>query len=195
MSSSIAFQNTATRTERRVRGDQDTLLLAPRLQLERRQARVTLDLVRCGDDRSLAQKHLEQLHREVGYSDRAHLPGLEQCLHVAPRLDEGRTLVVRDGRVVLRVRLRPVHKVEVDVVDAELREGLLEGRVHLVVVLVWELRGEEDVRARDAGLADRFPDVLLVCVPVRLVGTVTNSDCMSKSGLPYQDACILPTGG
>ena len=56
-------------TERRIRGDEDALLVAVLLQLELRQARVHLDLVDGGDDGAVRKEHREVLDGEVGDAD------------------------------------------------------------------------------------------------------------------------------
>jgi hypothetical protein len=62
-----------------------------------------------------------------------------------------------------------VDEVEVDVVQAEVVEGLLEAREGLVVPVVTagELGRDEDLLARQVVLADGAPDPLLVLVPQR----------------------------
>lgn len=55
-------------------------------------------------------------------------------------------------------------QVEVDVVDAELGEGVVEGRGDALVVVVEELGGEPDLVARHARRLDAGADLGLVAV-------------------------------
>src|SRR6185312_13606499 len=66
-------------------------------------------------------------------------------------------------------RDRPVDEVEIDVLDPEpLRARIerLQCRV-VALVVVPQLRGDEDVLARDAAVADRGADIGLVAVDAR----------------------------
>ena len=155
-------------TERRVRGENDPFLIAILLELEGRQARVHLDLIRRRDDRRFLQENLEQCHREVRHSDGADLPRSQELLHIPPGLDIRWAFAVRDHLVVLSVGLGPVDEVQIDIVDADLVERFLQGLGDFMVVMVRKLGREEDLFARDTRLAERLSDLLLVRIPVRL---------------------------
>src|SRR5690606_9692925 len=80
----------------------------------------------------------------------------------------GVNLLERAPRVhiAVDVRHRPVDQVQVDVVGAELLEAGVERLERLVVALVGvpQLRGEEDVLARDVRVGDGLADLALVAV-------------------------------
>ena len=69
---------------------------------------------------------------------------------------------------------------EVDLLDAEVGKGPVERLQGVVVVVeaVVQLAGDEDVVARNARIADRFADALLVAVHLRGVDVaVSDLEC------------------
>ncbi|OUE16297.1 hypothetical protein CMMCA002_09085 [Clavibacter michiganensis subsp. michiganensis] len=117
--------------------------------------RVHLDLVHRGHDVALGGQLLQVLREEVGDADRADEALGVQRLEGLPGLDV---------QAVLRVG--PVDQVEVHRVDAELAPAVLEGAAGAVraLVAVAELRGDEELLARDARRLDGGAHALLVVV-------------------------------
>jgi hypothetical protein len=92
---------------------------------------------------------------EVGHSDGARPAVGEDLFQGLPGLD-----------VQILCGDRPVDEEEVDVVEAERGEGCVDGAQSLVVAVVKALKlgGDEDVLARDPGVADAAPDGVFVAV-------------------------------
>ena len=118
---------------------------------------VHLDLVHRRGDLALLVQPPQVVRREVRDADRARPSVAVELLERVPRLDE--VAVVAGGQ-------RPVDQEQVDVVGAELVEGLGERLAGVVgpVEAVVQLAGDEDVAAVEAGLGQRLADLLLVLV-------------------------------
>lgn len=168
----------------RVGGNMDILLLCKSDELLGAENRVTLDLVDGGDDAGLLDEGLEVLDGEVGDADGADL-GLGQLSDGLPGLNVGYGGVdvdfvcggeweeVRVGVLAGAKRDWPVDKVEVEVVELELGEGVVESGFDVfgVVLRIPQLGGDEDIltlEARNLGerLLDALGNFLLVLVAV-----------------------------
>jgi hypothetical protein len=109
-------------------------------------------------------------------TDVADLALCDHLLHLAPRRERVRGEGLVDDRLaVLRHIFSegnwPMHKIEVEVVDAEVAEGLVERALDRVgrVERVPELARQPHVAARDAGRRERGADLGLVPVRPRAV--------------------------
>ena len=111
-----------------------------------------LDLVDGRGD-AARRDHLVEVGRaEVGHADRPGEPALLRPLHAGPRPH--------------RAALRPVHQVQVHLVDAELAQALL-GLGDRVLAARVELGGDEHLVARHAAVPQRLADAGLVAVGLR----------------------------
>ena len=112
--------------------------------------------------------HSAELRVEVRHPDRADFARPQELLLISPSLDICWAFAERDYLVVLRVGPRPVYEVHIDIFDAKLVEGLLQGLRDFVVMMIRERGRQEDLIAKDTALADRLSDLLFVHIPVRL---------------------------
>ena len=90
---------------------------------------------------------------EVGNTNGLSLASLLQLDELLPCLDIG---------VIFWAR--PVDKVEIHVVEAELVQRLVEGRSGISLAVIPQLRGDEELLARDAGRGNRTAHAFLVAV-------------------------------
>ena len=142
--------------ERAIGLHDDLVLLAECTRLALLQERVDLDLVDGRRLVRLGEELLEVRHEEIADADVARAP-------------VGLDALERPPRVEALARHRPVEQVEVDVVEAEPRETGVERAERLVeaLVVVPELRRDEDLGARHAALANCGAHVRLVAVDPR----------------------------
>ncbi len=133
-----------------------------------------LDLV---DHRLLAglgDDPLQVRDREVGHADGFRAALLLELQESPPGVDIG-----------IALRAGPVDQVEIDALEPELLQARVEGAQGLVValVVVVELRRDEQVVAGHPGLADRRADALLVAVDRRRVdGPIADPDGLADHG-------------
>ena len=115
-----------------------------------------LDLVDCRHHGGAIKHRGEVVDHEVADPDRSDLPVGEQRLQGPVRLQ---------GRLEVR-RQRLVQDQQIDLVDPELAGALLEAVQGLVVAVVADpdLGLQEDLRAIQPRIADRFSDLPLVAV-------------------------------
>src|SRR5205085_12019913 len=103
--------------------------------------------------RSRRDEHLlELVDVEVRDADRTGVALLARSLHSRPR----------PGGAALG----PMDDVKVDVIDAEAPKALL-GLLRRIVAAGIELRGKEQILARDAAVSDCLADALLVAIGLR----------------------------
>jgi hypothetical protein len=116
---------------------------------------VQFDLVDRGGDARLGDDALEVRHEEVRNAGRTREPPIADRDDLLPGV-----------HVVVPRRGRPVHEVEVDVVEAELLQALRDGRIRLVAVVavVPQLGRHEQLVTRDAALRDGRTDPGLAAV-------------------------------
>lgn len=117
----------------RVRSQHNLVALAKRAERHARQARVQLHLVDGGHDVGGLEQGGEEGDAKVGHAQRPHLARVEQLDHVGPGLVDRRALVGLQGLAVLDT-LRPVHQVQINVLNVQGLEGALKGLGHAVVV-------------------------------------------------------------
>lgn len=99
---------------------------------------------------------------EVANTDVLHLAGLDQLLHLAPRVN---VVPIRVDLLHVWVGAAwPVDEVQVDVVSAQVLERGLNGLWDALVPWVVELGGEPDLLTGDAGGLDSDTDFGLVLV-------------------------------
>lgn len=152
-------------SEARVAGRVDALSGVEGNELGRRVARMQLDLVDGRDDLGVgvSEQLLEVGDGEVGDTNVLGLARGQHLLHLAPRVDV--VPVVMDLLVVAGdERAGPVDQIQVDVVGAQVLEGVVNGLGHALVVRVVELGGQPDLVAGHAGGLDAVADFLLVAV-------------------------------
>ena len=130
-------------------------LRAQRARLAPLEERRQLDLVDVRDALRVGEQLLEMRHEEVADADRARAPSA-YALERAPRVEP----LAGDG---------PVDEVEVDVIEAEPLQAGVERAQRAVVALVVvpQLRRDEDLLAREPLVAHRGADVGLVAVDAR----------------------------
>lgn len=116
-----------------------------------------LELVRVGADLALGQDEIDVRGREVGDADEARLALADQLLQRAPGLEERRPAIEALLLLLLLVVAGlegdgPVDEVQVQVADAQVRDGGLYGLARGLgsVVGVPELAGDPEVGAADA---------------------------------------------
>ena len=117
---------------------------------------VHFDLVHRGDDLGLIEQSLQTDRQEVADADSAQLSVGKQGFQC---------FVGRDGLVELG-RVGLVQDEQINLLEAELRRRLLKSVQRLIVSVVGDpnLGLDEDVRAVEAGTAQRLPDPLFVAV-------------------------------
>ncbi|KAK3912715.1 Protein GrpE [Frankliniella fusca] len=128
--------------ERAVGDDAHAQLLAEREQRRLRQVRVALDLVHHRPDAAVVHQAPQLALVEVGHADGAGQALAHELLHGAPRVQdvhvaEEHLAVGPEGLEVVAVPEghRPVHQVQVDVVQAQVRQRLSAGALHGVRVM------------------------------------------------------------
>lgn len=146
------------------------------------EVRVALHLVHHRLDLAVVHESPELRRVEVGHADGADQALAHQLLHGAPRVqdvhgaEQHLAVGALGGEVVTVLESRgPVHQVQVDVVQAQVRQRLAAGPLHRVRVVrvVPELGADVDVLALDDALRDLGPHrgahLLLVLVEQRAV--------------------------
>lgn len=99
---------------------------------------------------------------KVANTDVLHLAGLDQLLHLAPRVNE---VPIRVDLLQVWVGAAwPVNKVQVDVIGTQVLERGVNALSDALVPWVVELGGEPDLAAGDAGGLDSDTDFGLVLV-------------------------------
>lgn len=143
------------------------LALVPGHEVVLLQPGVALELVRRGHRAALLDERLELRLGEVGHPHSARLAGGRELGHGLPGVDVGDVGRLDVARGVLGELVvagfegrGPVHQVEVDVVHAEVLEGLVQGAFDVLgrVLVVPKLGGDEELGAVDAGFLDGGPD-------------------------------------
>mmetsp|Transcript_116537 Transcript_116537/g.277039 ORF Transcript_116537/g.277039 Transcript_116537/m.277039 type:complete len:337 (+) Transcript_116537:112-1122(+) len=166
----------------------DAMLLAELQQLFLNKSRVELHLV----DHRLYLAGLHQLlqmsHRVVGDADGLHLSLLIEVLHSLPstRVTELRRPIRRanltSGKWPAGLRPGPVDDIEVDIVHAQLAQGLVAGLDRSVVAVARspDLGLQEDVSSAKAGVPKRFAHALLILVDL---------GCVDEAVASFQGVC------
>ena len=115
--------------------------------------RVQLDLVHGGHGVGLGEDALEVRNQEVRDADARRLAAVADLLERLPRLN-----------IQIARRCRPMDQVQVDGVEAELRQARLDRGMHgnRALVVVVQLRRDEQLVTRDPGCRDRAPDTFLI---------------------------------
>src|SRR5438552_4773068 len=158
-------------------------------ELEQRplvQEGMKLDLVHGGWDGRRGEQFLQVANRVVADPDRAGESLVADLLQRLPGF-------------LPQARHGPVDQVQVDVVEAELAATLLERpqRRLVAVVVVPELRRDEDLFPRDPALPDRGPEIPFVPVELRGIEMAVPdfegvcdrlARLLSGSGLPHAEA-------
>ena len=115
----------------------------------------------------LARRVVEQLLQvgdaEVGDADVADLAGADELLQLAPRVDEGPVVVVLLQVVGARAA-RPVHQVQVHVVEPEVLQRGVDPLRHPLVPRVVQLRRHPDLLPRHPRRPDPVAHLVLVAV-------------------------------
>lgn len=148
------------RKQRAVARNSNIVLLVERDQVAVLEIRVVLDLVNSGDHLGRLEDDLDVLLEEVGDADGLGLARGLDGLEVGPLLLQ---LLVRGGEP------GPVEEVEVDVVEAQLLEGQLEGFLRGLLLLAVRLGGDEELAPGDAGRLDGRAELFFVSVHWALV--------------------------
>ena len=128
------------------------------------QIRVQLHLVHGRPVAGGFQQRGELAHAEVGHADLAGQIIVHQRFHGAPGVGHRHVLGVQDIGAGFRKtdargqRHRPVHQVEIQVVELQVVEGFFQGRLHVFrgVGAVPQLRGDPQVLAADGAGGERF---------------------------------------
>ena len=157
-------------TEWRVCRYYDTLLAAELNQLVFLVVWMSLDLVKSWDDLCMLKELRECLDAKVAHSDSLDLTwtGLKELFHSLPRVNEIDRVVSHEHVTGLR-GLRPVHQVEIDVVNVELSQRLVKGLLNIVVIKVPEFRGNKKVFTRNTRGAQTLTHDFFVLVKRRSV--------------------------
>ena len=136
----------------------DLVVGVERAELVLDEERADLDLVHRGSHLGGAEEVAQVVGLEVGDPDRLRPAGRVDLLHGLPARD-----------VVGHRRQRPVDEEEVEVVEAQGRQAGVERPEDVVALepVVVQLAGDEDLVARDPGLADGQADLALVAVHLR----------------------------
>jgi hypothetical protein len=129
-----------------------------RAELVLYEVRVDLDLVHRRGDLRGGEDVAQVVRLEVGDADGLRPAAGVDLLHDGPPLD----VVAHRGQ-------RPVDEEQVEVVEAHVRQALVERAQDVIALLpvVVQLAGHEDLAAVQAGLTHRLPDLLLVAVHLR----------------------------
>ncbi len=153
-------QQLGTASERAPALGENALLGVEGAQFVLREQRVQLDLVDGRQDPGLLLQPLDVTGREVRDADRPDETLLAELDHRLPGIDE----LAHPGQ-------RPVDQIQVHVLDAEPRPGLLEGREGLLVAVVAarQFRRDDDLLARHTAAGDAPADAGLVAVVRRRV--------------------------
>lgn len=168
--------------ERRVGLGEDVLLLEPANELGLGEGEGELDLVDDGLDAARLEELLGSTNGEVGDTNVFDEALVDELLEIGPDLGEvlggleveevlaslgvllGVAGELTGGDVLGNKGDVPVHQVEVEVLDAELVEGVLNGLADVVVVELEELGGDPDLLAGNARELDTLSDFVLVLV-------------------------------
>lgn len=113
--------------------------------------------------RGVVQQLLEVGDTEVGNTNVADLAGTKQFLHLAPGIDEVPVVVVF-LEVVGTGRARPVHEVEINIVETKVFQGSVDTLGDALVPGVVEFGGDPDLLARYARSSNSFADFGFVTV-------------------------------
>src|SRR5690554_1565759 len=117
--------------------------------------RMQLDLVDRRRDTGLGDDTLQVVLSEVTHPDRPHQTILAKFQHRLKSL-----------HVLIDSRQWPVDQVQVDVVETQVRAGLLETLHRFVETMVTtgQLRGDKDLLTRNTGAPDRLPHLALILI-------------------------------
>ena len=154
------------RTKRRIRGEVDPVAGAEPLEFVLGPVRVALHLAHAHRDGGVSEQVADFLLAEVADADGFDESPSHEVLHRLPRVQDGR----RDDGAAFVARHRPVHQVQVEVLEFEQLEGLFQRSLDFVgfVVGVPELAGDEDLLAVQLGaledLLESLADLALVLV-------------------------------
>lgn len=102
------------------------------------------------------------LNGKVRDTNVAHLAGANKLLHLAPSVEIVPVLI--DLLLARDSRSRPVNKVQVHVIGAQVLQAGVNGLADALVVGVVELRREPDLVARNARVLDALADCFLISV-------------------------------
>lgn len=169
-------------TKRRVSLGQDVLALEPLDKLGLGEGEGKLDLVNDGLDAARLEKLLGTTNGEVGDTNVLDETLVNKLLHLLPDLGEvlgglevkevlaslgvllGVAGELTSGDILGNESNVPVHEVKVEVLDAELVEGVLNGLTNVVVVELEELGGDPDLLTGNTRELDTLSDLVLVLV-------------------------------
>lgn len=175
----------AQRSERRVRGDSDALLLGILDQTRLGKVGVVLNLEGSGTDTRIPEEVHEQLGAEVANTDAASELLIHQRLHRRPGLLDGGVAEfdlaalrvpsrgVADSRVDVLQRNGEVHDVQVEVIDAPVSQLLAADGLDTVALVetIPQLGNNEEFLALDDALLDGAGDTLAAFDFVAVVWT------------------------
>lgn len=184
----------ASGAEGRVGGDGDALGLAEVQQLLLDEVGVVLDLEGRGRDAGVPQHVVDELGLEVGDADGPRETLVDDRLHGRPGDVHGRVAAddlglavvvpaggVPDRRVDVFQGPREVDQVQVEVLEAPVREGPPDRGLDLVAVLEDgpQLRRDEELVARHEAVLDGAGDALAAFL---LVAVIYNGEIQSVGG-------------
>ena len=175
--------------QRGIGGQVNALLLAEAQHLFLLQIRMQFDLVHGRFQPCLADQVLQLFHAEVGDADLSGQVVIHQCFHGGPGRCHGQIIQrhhviagLGKGHALLQGH-RPMHQVQVQIIQLQVVQGGFQGRLHILrgMVAVPQLGGDPQVLALyGAGgehLLQRLADFILVAVNMGTVDVpVTHLD-------------------
>ena len=175
-----------TRADGSVADVHNTQLPVPFQHLRLSEVGVTLNLVDSRFDLGASHEVEKHRHLAVGDTNRSDLSFLDALFHGFPLDVERRgqylDLVFRD----FQSGLHPVNEVEVEVLEAESLETAVDSFLDIVLIIVPQLRGDENIFTLNASFEcflETFTDFLFVLVDL---GAVNVGVVVVHEGRPYQ---------
>jgi len=155
-----------------VGGDHNTQLLVPFKHLGLSEVGVNLNLVDRRFDLGASDEVKEDGHRAVGDTNRSDLSLLDALFHGFPVDVERRGLDLDLVFSNFHIGFHPVNDIEVEVLEAESLEASVDSFLDIVLIIVPQLRGDENIFTLDAsfeGFLETFTDILFVAVDLGAV--------------------------